>query len=843
MKRLAISMAAHVDAGKTTLSEALLFMAGEIRRQGRVDNGDAFLDNNTQERERGITIFSKQALLRLDKAEFTLIDTPGHADFAADAERAFMVSDCAALVISGIDGVQSRTRAILELVERAELSVFVFVNKMDIARKTKSELLDELSVLDRRFADFSGNIAEVSAEFDEDCMNCLLDSGRVPDEKIAAAIGRRRIFPVIFGSALKNEGVEDFADLLVRFAEPKERYGGFAAQVFKISSDKNGTRETLLKINGGEIRVRQELDGEKISRLGIYNGAKYIPVEAAGAGQLCAVTGLSKTFAGQYFGEQKPSKEPTIRAALSFSVLFDSRVNVSEAYSKLKLLEQEDPQLRFSFINGEIRAEIMGEVQLEILRGVIKERFGLFAEFGEGRISYKETITERAEGVGHFEPLRHYAEVHLLLEPLPRGSGVVFARDCRDLEENWQRLIMSHLGERRHIGVLTGSPITDVKITLKSGKAHLKHTEGGDFREATYRAVRQGLASSRSMLLEPFYEFSLEVPQSSVGRALTDLQRMCAEFSAPKLLGDFSVIEGICPVSEMQGYQREVIAYTRGEGRLSCGVKGYFPCHNAEEVIERIGYDFNADVENTADSVFCSHGAGHIVKWNEVTDKMHLESIFARPREVTVAEVNSYKARAATDKELMEIFERTYGKIKSRTDARSEITAMRRDRRAEVPSIGKAPKEKPVLEEYLLVDGYNIIFAWDELKEIAARNLDSARVRLINIMCNYQAFRKCNLILVFDAYRVKSDREIETIGGISVVYTKEAETADTFIEKTARYLNKDGKNNRVRVATNDNLEQIIIIGSGAQRVSAEIFRLEVNEVERSIREVLENLHK
>ncbi|MCH5204766.1 MAG: TetM/TetW/TetO/TetS family tetracycline resistance ribosomal protection protein [Oscillospiraceae bacterium] len=836
-------MAAHVDAGKTTLSEALLFEAGEIRKQGRVDNGDAFLDNNSQERERGITIFSKQALLRLNGAEFTLIDTPGHADFAADAERAFAVSDCAVLVISGIDGVQSRTRTILGLLERAELPVFTFVNKMDIARRTKTELMDELCSLDRRFADFSENIEETSAEFDEDCMNCLLDSGEVPDEKIATAIKRRKIFPVMFGSALKNKSVGEFGELLVKFAEPKEVYGGFAAQVFKISADKNGVRETFIKINGGEIRVRQELDGEKISRLGIYNGAKFIPAEAAEAGQLCAVTGLSRTFAGQCFGEQKPPREPSVRAALSYKVMFDSRVNTAEAYSKLKILEQEDPQLRFSLSQGEIQAEVMGEIQCEILQNIIKERFGLFAAFGEGRISYKETITERVEGVGHFEPLRHYAEVHLLIEPLPRGSGVVFSRDCRDLDENWQRLIMSHLRERRHIGVLTGSPITDVKITLRSGKAHLKHTEGGDFREATYRAVRQGLASASSQLLEPFYEFSLEIPQSCVGRALTDLQRMGAEFSSPQTVGESALIEGICPVSEMQGYQRDVIGYTRGEGRLSCGIKGYFPCHNAEDVIEKIGYDFNADVENTADSVFCSHGAGHLVKWDEVPEKMHLESILSKPRETTEAEINSYKSRAATDKELMEIFERTYGKIKRKTGEKSEVTAMRRDKQIENSGESHKQKNKPLGEEYLLVDGYNIIFAWDELKEIAARNLDSARVKLISIMCNYQAFRRCNLILVFDAYRVKSDREIETVGGITVVYTKEAETADAFIEKTAHYLGKSEKDNRVRVATNDGLEQLIIIGGGAQRVSAEILRLEVDEVEKSIRKILEKHHK
>ena len=832
-------MAAHVDAGKTTLSEALLFYAGEIRKRGRVDNGDAFLDTNSQERERGITIFSKQAVLRLGDAEFTLLDTPGHADFAADAERAFAASDCAVLVISGIDGVQSRTRTIMSLLERAELPVFTFVNKMDISYKNKEELIKELRSLDRRFAEFSNNISETAAEYDEECMNSFLESGKVPESKIANAVRNRKIFPVMFGSALKNEGVEQFAKLLEKYAEPKETYGGFAAQVFKITSDKNGVRETLLKINGGGIRVRQELGGEKISQLRIYSGAKFAPAEEAFAGQVCAVTGLSKTYAGQCFGEQKPPKEPTVNAALCCTVLFGREVNIPDAYSKLKILEEEDPQLRFSFAHGEINVSVMGEIQLEVLKNIIKQRFGLNAEFGESRITCLETITAPVEGVGHFEPLRHYAEVHLLLEPLPRGSGVVFARDCRNLDENWQRLVMSVLREKTHIGVLTGSPITDIKITLKSGKAHLKHTEGGDFREAAYRAVRQGLASASSQLLEPFYEFTLEIPQASVGRALSDLQRMGAEFSSPQSAGSTgsnALVEGVCPVSEMRDYQREVAGYTHGEGRLSCVIKGYLPCHNAEEVIEKTGYDFNADVEETADSVFCSNGAGHIVKWDEAPRHMHLASIFAKPREATETEINSYKARAATDKELMEIFERTYGKINKRNVA-NERTIMHRDRQIENAKETKKPIK---LKEYLLVDGYNIIFAWDELREIAARNMDSARMKLINIMCNYQAFRRCELILVFDAYRVKSDREIETIGGITVVYTKEAETADAFIEKTAHILAKD---RRVRVASDDGIEQVIIAGGGAERVSAEILRLETKEVERSIRDILEDLNR
>lgn len=840
MKRLVICMAAHVDAGKTTLSEAMLYRAGEIRRLGRVDNGDAFLDNDPLERSRGITIFSKQAILRINNTEITLLDTPGHVDFSAEAERAFTVPDCAILVISGTDGVQSHTHTLWELLRRFGIPTFVFINKMDISHKSRTELLDDLHKLDKRFADFSENVGDVCAELDENCMNALLERGDVPSELISAAISARNVFPVCFGAALRSEGVDGLLELLERYAEPRGRYDGFAALVYKITSDENGARLTHMKINGGELKNRTVIakTGEKVTQIRLYNGAKFTAADTAEAGQLVAVTGLSETFAGQALGAQKTAAAPVIEPVLSYKVELPPEADVQQVLPKLKKLEDEDPQLRFSWSEQlrEIHAAIMGEVQLEILQNVIAERFGLSVAFGEGSIAYRETVAEKVEGVGHYEPLRHYAEVHVLIEPLPRGSGVVFARDCRNLDENWQRLALSNLRERRHVGVLTGSPITDVKITLVAGRAHLKHTEGGDFRQAAWRAVRQGLASAKSVLLEPFCRFRLEIPAASVGRAMTDLQQMGAEFAQPSGSMDFSVIEGRCPVSEMRSYRNDVIGYTHGTGRLTMLFDGYYPCHNAAEVIDRIGYNFENDVENSADSVFCSHGAGYLVKWNEVPSKMHIPSILCeRTHEpITQTEINSYKHRLATDKELMEIFERTYGKIK-----RDDRTAMRRDKAAEKsPKLPKLspPKRGP---EFLLVDGYNIIFSWDELSKIAKDNLDLARSQLINIMCNYQCFKNCNLILVFDAYKVKSDREVERYGNVSVVYTREAETADMYIEKTAQKLSAE---NRVRVATSDGTEQLIILGAGATRVSAREFKMEVDEVEKAIREILDNMH-
>ncbi len=831
MKRITAVMAAHVDAGKTTLSEALLFQAGEIRRQGRVDSGDCFLDNDVRERSRGITIFSKQAILRTENTEITLLDTPGHTDFSAETERAFTVADCAILVISGTDGVQPHTETLWELLARFSIPVFTFVNKTDISHKTKQELLNDLRCLSPNFADFSDNTSEISAEYDEDCMNSLLENGDVPDKLISNSIAKRNVFPVMFGSALKNTGIKEFLQLLERFSIPKQRYTEFAALVYKISTDANGARLTHMKITGGSLKNRSIIDNsdEKVTQIRLYSGSKFTTTDTAEAGQVVTVTGLTKTFAGQALGAQEDIFAISADAPLSYSLILPDSTDPITFYAQLKRLGEEEPRLKFSWLNGNIQAAVMGQIQLEVLQNVIAERFGVNIGFGEGTIAYRETIAETVEGIGHYEPLRHYAEVHLLLEPLPPGSGVVFALDCRDLDENWQRLIISNLRERVHIGVLTGSPITDIKITLVAGRAHQKHTEGGDFAQAAWRAVRQGLASAKSVLLEPFCRFKLIIPSECVGRSMTDLQRMGAEFSQPMADNEHSIIEGRCPISEMQGYSADVTGYTHGTGRLSTVLDGYYPCHNQDEIVEKIGYNFQNDVENSADSIFCSHGAGYLVKWNEVPNKMHIPSVLCSNRvTVTDSEISSYKKRIATDKELMEIFERTYGKIN-----RSERTAMRRDKPLEQNYKSHEPS---TATEYLLVDGYNIIFSWNELSEIARDNLDLARTRLINLMCNYQGFKRCNFILVFDAYKIKSDREIEHFGDVTVVYTKHAETADNYIERTAYKL---AGNNRVRVATSDGTEQTIILGQGALRISAREFKLEVDEVMETIRKVLD----
>lgn len=837
MKRIVVAMAAHVDAGKTTLTEELLFCAGNLRKRGRVDNGDTFLDTDPIERKRGITIFSKQAILKTETCELTLLDTPGHVDFSAEAERALSVPDCAVLVISGTGGIQSHTRTLWELLSRFNIPVFIFVNKMDIAHKSEQQILSELTELHPNVIRYDNRFSENAAECDEDCMNSLLDNGKVPDEQIAAAIAKRRVFPVLFGSALKSDGADKLLNALERLALPRCRQGNFAALAYKITTDENGVRLTHLKINGGTLKNRSVIDtsGEKITQIRVYNGVKFTAPEQAEAGQLCAVAGLSKSYAGQTFGAQPPEITPMIESYLNYKVILPPEADVFKVYIKLKKLEEEDPQLIFSWSEQlhEIHVSVMGEIQLEVLQNVIAKRFGESVTFGEGSIAYRETVAETVIGMGHYEPLRHYAEVHLQIEPLPEGSGIVYSTSCTNLEENWQRLVISNLRERQHIGVLTGSPLTDVKITLIAGRAHQKHTEGGDFRQASWRAVRHGLARAKSVLLEPYYRFKLTVPTDQVGKAMTDLQQMGAEFTQSDASAELSTLEGTCPVSEMQGYSRIMIGYTHGMGTLSCIPHGYLPCHNADEIIEKIGYNFENDVENSADSVFCSHGAGYLVKWSEAADKMHIktdrrESTYER---VTQSEISSYKQRIATDKELMEIFERTYGKIK-----RPERTAMRRDTKAEKLPKLPPPKRGP---EYLLVDGYNIIFSWDDLAKTARTDLDAARSQLINILCNYQGFRGCNLILVFDAYKVKSDREVEKYGNISVVYTKEAETADMYIEKTAQKLSAE---NRVRVATSDGTEQLIILAGGAVRISAREFRMEVDEVEQSIRKILDDMH-
>ncbi len=851
MKRLVTGILAHVDSGKTTLSEALLYNTGEIRTLGRVDHRNTFLDTNYLERERGITIFSKQAELSFNDVQMTLLDTPGHVDFSSETERTLQVLDCAILVISGTDGVQSHTETLWQLLLRYKVPTFIFVNKMDLSGANRENVMYELKKrLDYRCVDFSDTeseeFSEQLAECDENIMQSFLENGIVEEIDIVNAVSDRRVFPVCFGSALKMNGIERFMEVFSKYAKGFEGTSEFGAKVYKISEDEQGNRLTHLKITGGSLRVKTTLksrDGEweeKINQIRIYSGTKFSTTDEVSAGMVCAVTGLTKTFSGEGLGAEPHSEVPVLEPVLTYKIEILDGTSEHIALTKLRKLEEEEPQLHIIWNeqHREIHVQLMGEIQLEILRSLIAERFGMQVDFGQGSIAYKETIEDTVEGVGHYEPLRHYAEVHLLLEPLSRGKGLKFATDCRedDLDKNWQRLILTHLEEKTHIGVLTGSPITDMKITLMSGKAHLKHTEGGDFRQATYRAVRHGLRRAKSVLLEPWYTFKMEIPSENIGRALSDLQRMNAEFEPAVTDGEYSVIEGSAPVAMIGGYQSEINSYTHGKGRIVCSLKGYEPCRNADEITEQIGYDCDSDVENTADSVFCSHGAGFVVKWNEVEEHMHLESVLKpsvteEPAEINIRRAESYCSRLATDKELMEIFERTYGAVK-----RDPRNAFRKKTKPAPQSTGKATPV-PKGPEYLLVDGYNIIYAWEHLKETAKDNLDLARSQLINTLCNYQAFRQCCLILVFDAYKVKGNvGEVEKIHNINVVYTKEAETADMYIQKATNELAKE---HRVRVATSDGAEQLIILGSGAYRVSASEFLDEVRAVEKSIRDFID----
>ncbi len=853
MKRIVIGMLAHVDSGKTTLSEGLLYHSGEIRKLGRVDHGNAFLDTDSMERSRGITIFSKQATLSLPSGTATLLDTPGHVDFSAEMERALQVLDYAVLVISGTDGVQSHTETLWQLLIRYNIPTFIFINKMDISYLTKESLLKELKQrLSGGCCDFSplrerDELNEELAECSEELMNSYLDEGSVTDELISEAINRRDVFPCMFGSALKLNGIEELIAVIDKYTTEKVYPDEFGARVYKITQDEQGARLTHMKVTGGTLKVRTLLDGagwsEKINQIRIYSGVKFTTADELPAGSICAVTGLTKTFSGEGLGYERNSPSPVLEPVLTYKIILPQGSDVQIALQQLHKLEEQEPQMHIIWNERlqEIHVQLMGEIQLEILKTMIADRFDLDVTFDRGSITYKETIAAPVEGVGHYEPLRHYAEVHLLMEPAERGTGLQFFTDLQrdSLDTNWQRLILTHLEEKVHIGVLTGSPITDMKITLVAGRAHIKHTEGGDFRQATYRAVRQGLRSAESVLLEPWYDFRLEVPAECVGRAMTDLQRMECEMRPPETNGETTTISGSAPVATIRDYQSDVISYSHGKGRLICIPKGYFPCHNADEVIAEIGYDVDSDVDNTADSVFCSHGAGVIVKWDEAPYRMHVDSGIRFGKDSTSDEdtemavsqqISNYKQRMATDKELMEIFERTYGKID-----RDPRRAMRNEKQPEYKKIPKLPPP-PKGPEYLLVDGYNIIFAWDELNKLAKDNLDLARNTLINVLCNYQGFRQCNLILVFDAYKVKGNhREVENIGGISVVYTKEAETADMYIEKVAHKLGKDHK---VRVATSDNVEQLIILGSGGIRVSANEFHEEVRLVEKTIRELI-----
>ncbi len=827
--RLVAGILAHVDAGKTTLAENILYRQGSIRAMGRVDHGDTFLDTNELERARGITIFSKQALFALDEKEVTLLDTPGHVDFSSEMERTLQVLDYAILVISAPDGVQGHVLTLWKLLERYQVPVFLFVNKMDQPGTDRARVLEELRArLDGRVVDFTLPEKELSEELavcDEAVLERYLETDAVSVQDIRSLIQRRQAFPCYFGSALKDSGVDAFLAGFSRYTVCPAYPEAFAAQVYKISRDAQGNRLTHMKITGGSLKVKMAFPQGKADQIRVYSGAGYQAVPEAPAGCVCAVAGLADLLPGDGLGDQPDAPRPVLEPVLKYRVLLPEGCDVHGMLKKLRQLEEEDPMLRIVWDEqtGEIHAQVMGEVQMEILKSIILERFGVEAEFGAGSIVYKETITRAVEGVGHFEPLRHYAEVHLLLEPGERGSGVVFDTACSEdkLDRNWQRLILTNLAEKCHVGVLAGAPITDIKITLIAGRAHLKHTEGGDFRQATYRAVRQGLMSTDSILLEPIYGFRLEVPPENIGRAMADITRMQGTFSEPEQADGLSVLTGTVPVSSMGNYQKEVLAYTKGCGHLFCTLKGYEPCHNEQEVLEAVGYRADLDEQNPSGSVFCAHGAGFYVPWDQVPGYMHLESAYRPQREEEPADVRPEPAPAgnsfgATDRELEEIFNRTYraGKEDRGGWGRSRFTPART-----VQAMPARTKQEEPKEECLLVDGYNIIFAWEELRELSKINIESARGKLMDILCNYQGRRGNTVILVFDAYKVEGGvGSVQKYHNIYVVYTKEAETADQYIEKTVHRIAKDY---RVTVATSDALEQMIIWGAGAARLSAQ----------------------
>ena len=842
MKRLTIGILAHVDSGKTTLSEGLLYCTGMLRKLGRVDHGDAFLDTHALEKSRGITIFSKQARLLYGDCEFTLLDTPGHVDFSAEAERTLSVLDYALLVVSGSEGIQPHTETLFKLLCRYGVPTFVFINKMDISHLSRQELMGGLKRLGEGFIDFSDDVPKDEfydglAMCSEDMMEQYLDTGTVPADTIRQSIRQRQVFPCFFGSALKLEGIKELLAGLEEYTTEPPRGDEFGARIFKISDDPQGARLTHMKITSGCLKVKDVLHGsgwaEKADQIRIYSGAKYQTVDQAPAGMVCAVTGLTSAHPGDGLGAEAGAPSPVLEPVLAYRAVLPEGVDAHKALSALRKLEDADPALHVAWNEGlqEIRVQLMGEVQLEIVQSLLKERFGLDIGFDQGGILYKETITSTVEGVGHYEPLRHYAEVHLLLQPLEAGGGLVFSTGCKEdeLDKNWQRLILTHLKEKTHLGVLTGSPITDMSITLVAGKAHLKHTEGGDFRQATYRALRQGLMQAESRLLEPWYSFSLQVPQECVGRAMNDLQAMGASFDPPEQRQEDAVISGTAPVIKLQGYPAVLTGYTKGRGRLSCEGARYLPCHNSDEVIAAIGYDPESDTDNPADSVFCSHGAGHTVKWNAVFDNMHIPAVL-RPKSEPEHEHAAPILSRSDEEELIRIYERTYGPIRS-----NPIAAFRPS--VSVQSQGfRLPEATETGPEYLLVDGYNIIFAWDDLAAIAKEDMDLARSRLVNLMCNYRGLHRCEIILVFDAYRIKGNTgSVETVNNISVVYTKEAETADSYIERTTHELSK---NYRVQVATSDRMEQLIIIGNGAMRISADAFRKEVDRTEAAMRELM-----
>ncbi len=880
-KRTVIGILAHVDAGKTTLAESILYLTGNIRSLGRVDHGNTFLDTNEMERKRGITIFSKQAEVTIASGEETLpvtfMDTPGHVDFSAEMERTLQILDYAVLVINGMDGIQGHVLTLWKLLKRYEIPTFLFVNKMDQQGTDRGKLLKELQE----------RLSEGCIPFDEEkddawqeslamcsepLMEQYLEAGAISGEDVKREIAARHIFPCFFGSALKIAGVDTLLSGLVTLTEKKTYPSEFAARVFKIARDEKGNRLTHVKLTGGSLKVKELIGEEKADQLRLYSGVSYRTETEVFAGEVCAITGLETTYAGQGLGVEESLEKPVLAPVLNYQLVLPQGAEPHVVYRKLREIEEEEPLLHLLWEEQtkSIHAQVMGEVQIEVLKNVIKERLGLSVEFGTGCIVYKETIAEAVEGVGHFEPLRHYAEAHILLEPGERGSGLNFATDVSEdvLDKNWQRLILTHLMEKQHKGVLTGAPVTDMKLTVIGGRAHKKHTEGGDFREATYRAVRQGLKKAKSVLLEPVYEFRLEIPMDAVGRAMTDIGKMQGKFSDPVMHGEHAVLTGTAPVATMQEYPKEVAAYTKGEGRIFLSAGGYEVCHNAEEVIESIGYDSEADIYNPTGSVFCAHGAGFVVPWDEVENYMHVETEWEEDAENAVVRELSQKtgdvttgtvvavsgkssntgkssgsaigAFSAEDKELAEIFNRTYGKsdAKGKTgNAYDPMSVVHRESGPRHVEIKLKERE----EEYLLVDGYNIIFSWDDLNEMSKTNMAAARQKLMDVLCNYQGFKKCTLILVFDAYKVEGfPGEVQKYHNIHVVYTKEAETADQYIEKTVHEI---GKKHKVTVATSDATEQVIIWGAGALRMSAQGLLTEVSETNKEIRRLLDEVKK
>lgn len=883
MKRLVIGILAHVDAGKTTLVESMLYSTGNIRTLGRVDHKNAFLDTYELERDRGITIFSKQALIDYKDTRITLLDTPGHVDFSSEMERTLQVLDYAILVISGRDGVQGHTETLWKLLETYKIPTFLFINKMDMADTNKDSLLEELKErLSDNCVDFTidnegEDFLEHLAMCDEYLLNKYFDQGSISSEDIAKSIKARKVFPCYFGSALKLEGVDNFIKGIDLYTKEEVYPNDFGARVYKIARDESGNRLTFMKITGGSIKVKMPISDnkdtweEKIDQIRSYSGTKFQNVNELAAGSICAVTGLTKTYPGEGLGREVTINRPLLEPVLNYQIILPPACNLNEMLSNLRQLEEEDPQLQIVWNEKlkEIHVKLMGEVQVEIYKSLIKERFGVEVEFGTGNIVYKETIEEAVVGVGHFEPLGHYAEVQLLLEPAKRGSGITCESRCSEdvLDINWQKLVLTHIQEKEHIGVLTGSTITDMKITLLAGRAHQNHTEGGDFRQATYRAIRQGLKKAKSILLEPYYNFRIELPQVNLGRAMSDIQHMHGRFYPPKTKGDMAELSGYVPVSTLGDYQTQISSYTSGRGRMMLTLKGYEPCHNANEIIANMGYDSEADLDNPTGSIFCSHGAGFLVKWDEVENYMHLNNEWSKDKDnhdinskivsqqTKPAKSPSYRGTLEEDKELESIFTRTYGPIERKLHSSRNVfgnenwdttkgeknRAYKKSSKDNLDNYNKdsndnkwhIKKKVDHRKNFLLVDGYNIIFAWDELKDLANVNLAAARLKLADILSNYQGYKKNTIILVFDAYKVEGGKgETMEYKNIHVVFTKEAETADMYIEKVTRDI---ARKHNVMVATSDRVEQMIILGQGAMRLSANELKEEIEFVKDEIR--------